>query len=218
MLENLGIPMVILIIIAMNVLFSIKGFEDYNFFQKYKFEIGALKQGDYIRILTSSFLHGSWTHLIFNMLTLYFFGGTVIAYLGTINFVLIYVAGIILGGLFSFYFNKDNNYYSAIGASDAVTAILYAAILFIPNKNLYLYFAIPIPAWLFGIGYLLYSIYGMKSRHDNIGHDAHFGGAVAGYVLTLLMAPSLLTTSLWIVILLAIPIILLFILHKIGKI
>jgi membrane associated rhomboid family serine protease len=96
--------------------------------------------------------------------------------------------------------------------------ILYAAILFIPNQNLYLFFAIPVPAWIFGVAYLLYSIYGMKKKLGNIGHDAHIGGAIGGYVLTILFAPYLLDTSLWIVVLLAFPIILLVILHKLGKI
>jgi membrane associated rhomboid family serine protease len=84
--------------------------------------------------------------------------------------------------------------------------------------GLYLFFIpIAIPAWLFGMGYLLYSIYGMKKRLGNIGHDAHIGGAVGGYVLTLLFAPSLFAHSLWIVVLLAIPLVILFVMHKMGK-
>lgn len=85
--------------------------------------------------------------------------------------------------------------------------------------GLYLFFIpIAIPAWLFGVAYLLYSIFGMKKRLGNVGHDAHIGGALGGYALTLLFAPSLFTTSLWIVVLLAVPLIILFIMHKLGKI
>jgi membrane associated rhomboid family serine protease len=152
------------------------------------------------------------------MLTLYFFAGIVIAYVGVTQFVLIYLASLILGSILSFYFHKNEPYYSAVGASGAVMGILYAAILFIPNQNLYLFFAIPVPAWIFGVAYLLYSIYGMKNKLGNVGHDAHVGGAIAGYLLTIIFAPYLLETSLWIVVLLAFPIILLFILHKLGKI
>ncbi|MBV1923835.1 MAG: rhomboid family intramembrane serine protease, partial [Flavobacteriaceae bacterium] len=99
------------------------------------------------------------------------------------------------------------------------TGILYSAILFYPNMGLYLFFIpIAIPAWIFGILYLLFSIYGMKKSLGNIGHDAHFGGAIAGYVMTILFAPGLLQTQLWIVILLAVPIVLLFVLMKLKKI
>lgn len=213
------INMATLIIIIVNVAFSIKGFNDFAFFEKYKFNIAGIRRGDQIRMLTSGFLHVDFTHLIFNMLTLYFFAGVVIGTVGVLKFVIIYLASLVIGNLLSLYFHKDEYHYSAVGASGAVTGILYSAILFYPDMGLYLFFIpIPIPAWIFGILYLLYSIYGMKSRMGNIGHDAHFGGAIAGYVLTLLFVPSLLQTSLWIVVLLAVPIALLFVLHKIGKI
>ena len=161
-----------LVIIVANILISIKGFNDFSFFEKYKFNIASIRRGEHIRMFSSGFLHADFSHLLFNMLTLYFF---------------------------------------------AVTGILYAAILFVPNAKLYLFFAVPIPAWLFGVAYLLYSIYGMKNKVGNIGHDAHFGGAIAGYVLTLAFAPGLITHSTWIVVLLAVPILLLFILHKLEK-
>jgi membrane associated rhomboid family serine protease len=207
-----------LIIIAANILISIKGFNDFSFFEKYKFNIAGIRKGEHLRMFSSGFLHGDFSHLLFNMLTLYFFAGVVIDVLGTPKFVIIYIASLLLGSLLSFYFHKDEYHYSAIGASGAVTGILYAAILFMPNSKLYLFFAIPIPAWLFGVAYLLYSIYGMKNKIGNIGHDAHFGGAIAGYVLTLAFAPWLITQATWIVVLLAVPIILLFVLHKLGKI
>ncbi len=206
-----------LVIIAANILISIKGFNDFSFFEKYKFNIAGIRKGERLRMFSSGFLHADFSHLLFNMLTLYFFAGTVIRYLGTPKFVIIYIGSLLVGSLLSFYFHKDEYHYSAIGASGAVTGILYAAILFVPDAKLYLFYAIPIPAWLFGIGYLLYSIYGMKNRVGNIGHDAHFGGAIAGYVLTIAFAPGLIENSTWIVLLLAVPIVLLFVLHKLGK-
>ena len=167
----------------------------------------------------SGFLHVDLQHLLFNMVTLYFFANNVLASVGPLYFFLIYFGSLIFGNLLSYYFHQNESYYSAVGASGAVTGILYAAILLYPGMSMYLYFIpIPIPSYVIGVGYMLYSIYGMKSRQGNIGHDAHFGGAIGGYVLTLLLFPQILETHLWMVILLAIPIIILFIMHKYNKI
>jgi membrane associated rhomboid family serine protease len=213
---NLGI--VTVLIIAANVVASFKGFNDRLFFEKYKFNIGAIRRGEQIRMISSGFLHADTTHLLFNMITLYFFADVVIFELGSFNFLLIYMASLLVGNLLSFFFHKDEYWYSAVGASGAVTGILYAAIVIRPEMNLYMFFVpIPIPGYLFGIAYLLYSIYGMKKRIGNIGHDAHFGGAVGGYFLSILLKPSILTTDLAHVLLLAVPIALLYIMHKTGR-
>lgn len=211
--------LVTIIIIAANVIISMKGFKDRNFFEKYKFNTAAVKRGEKLRILSSGFLHVDMSHLFLNMLTLYFFADVVIASLGSAAFVIIYLASLLIGNLLSYYFHKDEYHYNAVGASGAVSGIIYAAILLYPDMSLYLFFIpIPIPAYIFGIGYMLYSIYGMKNRIGNIGHDAHFGGAVGGYILTLIFVPEIFSTSLFMVILLAIPIVLLFFLQKTGKI
>ncbi len=207
-----------IVIIAANVLVSLKGFDDRYFFEKYKFGIAPIRAGEKERMLTSGFLHVDWPHLIFNMLTLYFFADVVIGLMGPGKFIGIYFISLLAGSLLALFFHKDEPYYSAVGASGAVTGILYAAILLRPTMNLYLFFSIPIPAYVFGIGYLLYSIYGMKNRSDNIGHTAHFGGAMGGYLTTLLFVPDLLFTETIMVVLLAIPIVVLFILAKLGKI
>ncbi|MCZ4320292.1 rhomboid family intramembrane serine protease [Aequorivita viscosa] len=216
-MQNLDIATIV--IIAANVIISMKGFNDFAFFEKYKFNIAGIRRGEQIRMFSSAFLHADFSHLLFNMLTLYFFAPVVVMSVGTTYFVIIYVLSLLTGNLLSFYFHKDEYHYSAIGASGAVMGVLYSAILFFPDMGLYLFFIpIPIPAWLFGMAYLLYSIYGMKKRLGNIGHDAHIGGAIGGYVLTLVFAPYLFQTSLWIVVLLAIPLIILFVMHKLGKI
>lgn len=180
-----------LAIILSNVLFSMQGFKDYSFFNKYKFSIWDIRKGDYLRMLTSGFLHADWQHLIFNMITLFFFANNVIANVGTTLFVVAYLGALLLGNLFSLYFHRNEPYYTAVGASGAVTGILYAAILFHPQMIIFVFF-FPMPAYLFAVGYLLYSIYGMKSRTDNIGHSAHFGGAVGGFIFALIMQPSLI--------------------------
>ena len=214
-----NLSIVTIVIIAANVIMSYKGFGDYGFFERYKFNVGSVRRGEQIRMLTSGFLHVDTTHLLFNMLTLYFFANVVIFNLGTFDFIIIYIASLILGNLLSLYFHKDEFHYSAVGASGAVTGILYSAILLEPDMSLYMFFIpVPIPAYIFGIGYLLYSIYGMKKQLGNIGHDAHFGGAIGGYVVTLILAPFLFETHLLMVGLLAIPIVILLLLHKAGKI
>lgn len=204
-------------IIVINVLFSYKGFNDLSFFRKYEFHIGSIKAGEQIRMISSGFLHVDMLHLIFNMMTLWFFAPVVLGYLGNFSFVLIYLGSLIFGNLLSLMFHKNDYSYRAVGASGAVTGVLYSAILLQPDMMLGLFFIVPIPAYLFGILYLLYSIYGMRAKNDNIGHTAHFGGAIGGYAITLLKEPSLLVNNITMVVLLAIPIVILFIMAKLGK-
>ena len=209
----------LIVIIAANALISFKAFEDQFFFRKYEFHIGSIRAGEHLRMITSAFLHVDIAHLAFNMLTLFFFAPVVINFLGTPSFLMVYLGSLLCGNLLTLQFHKDEYHYRAVGASGAVTGILYSAILLNPDMNLFLFFIpIPIPAYIFGIGYLLYSIYGMKSRNDNIGHTAHFGGAFGGYLITLFKEPQMLTENTLMVILLAIPIIILFVLAKMGKI
>ncbi|MEM0932960.1 MAG: rhomboid family intramembrane serine protease [Bacteroidota bacterium] len=214
-----NLHMATIAIIAANVLVSLRGFSDTSFFERYKFSIAGVKAGQRERTLTSGFLHVDISHLFFNMFTLYFFANTVINWFGAIKFLIIYFCSLLGGSLLALFFHRDEPYYSAVGASGAVTGVLYAAILLNPEMRLGIMFIpIPLPAYVLGIGYLLYSIYGMKSRLGNIGHSAHFGGAIAGYAVTLLLKPDLLITETFIVVLLAIPITILFILEKAGKI
>ncbi|MDE3740562.1 rhomboid family intramembrane serine protease [Maribacter polysaccharolyticus] len=216
-MNNLNIATIA--IIAANVLASLKGFNDAVFFDRYKFSIGAVRGGQKDRMLTSGFLHVDTSHLFMNMLTLYFFADVVINWFGPVKFVGIYFISLAAGSLLALFFHKNEPYYSAVGASGAVTGILYTAILLQPDMRLGIMFIpIPLPAYVLGIGYLLYSIYGMKKRLGNIGHTAHFGGAMGGYVATLFFRPELLVTDTLMVILLAIPIVILFVMEKLGKI
>ncbi|HQX03296.1 MAG: rhomboid family intramembrane serine protease [Flavobacterium sp.] len=209
----------LIVLIAANVLISFKAFEDQFFFRRYEFHIGSIRAGEHIRMFSSAFLHVDIAHLAFNMITLYFFAPVVSSYLGIPSFLVVYFGSLLCGSLLTLQFHKNEYNYRAVGASGAVTGILYAAILLRPDMDLYFFFIpLPIPAYIFGIGYLLYSIYGMKSRNDNIGHTAHFGGAIGGYVITLLKEPQMLTENTLMVGLLAIPIIILFIMAKMGKI
>lgn len=205
MLENPNL-VVILMIIA-NVLFSMKGFDNFHFFEMYKFQINKISNGEKIRMISAGFLHADWMHLGFNMYALYLFGGIVSSMLGIFSFLIIYFGSLLAGSLYSYFYHKDEPYYSAIGASGAVSGIVYASILLFPDMKLLLFFAIPMPGYVFGVGYLLYSIYGMKKQLGNIGHAAHLGGTIGGFAITLLLVPSLFLTNTIFVVLLAIPIV-----------
>lgn len=207
MLENQNL-VVVLIIIA-NVLFSMKGFENYTFFEMYKFQINKILNGEKIRMISSGFLHADWVHLGFNMYALYLFGDIVSKILGIPNFLIIYFGSLLAGSLYTLYYHKNEPFYSAIGASGAVSGIVYASILLFPDMQLLLFFAIPVPGYVFGVGYLLYSIYGMRKQLGNIGHAAHLGGTIGGFAITLLLVPELFILNTIFVVLLTIPIILL---------
>lgn len=204
-------------VILANVLISYKGFNDYSFFRKYEFHIGSIRAGEQIRMFSSGFLHADIGHLFFNMFTLWMFAPVISGYFGNTSFLTIYIGSLAFGSLLTLLLHKNDYGYRAIGASGAVTGIIYSAILIQPDMMLGLFYVIPIPAYLFGIGYLMYSIYGMKAQNDNIGHTAHFGGAIGGYVITLAKDPAMFEYNLLMIVLLAIPIILLFILFKLGK-
>ena len=209
MIENIN-QAVLLIIIA-NVIVSMKGFNDYSFLDKYKFQVGRILSGEKIRTLTSGFLHVDWLHLGFNMYALYLFGNIVASILGISDFLIIYFGSLLAGSLYSLKYHQKEPYYSAVGASGAVSGIVFSAILLYPGMELYLFFIpIPIPGYIFGVGYLLYSIYGMKKQVGNVGHAAHLGGAIGGFILTLVLNPILFTSNKFMVILLAVPIVLLF--------
>jgi membrane associated rhomboid family serine protease len=168
------------------------------FFEKYKFNILAIKSNQWIRYLSSGFLHVDYNHLFLNMLSLYFFGDVVLYSIGITNFIFLYIGSLFLGNLFAFYFHQSHNNYSAVGASGAVIGIIFSAILLQPEmKLMFIFFPIPLPGYVFGLGYLIYTLFGMKNQNDSIGHTAHFGGAIGGVILTILFAPKVLITSLY---------------------
>lgn len=208
----MGLNIFILAIIAANIIISYKGFSDVYFFRKYEFHIGSIRSGDQIRMVSSGFLHADWMHLAFNMFTLYLFAPYVCSNLGNFSFLLVYFGSLVFGSLLTLMMHKNDYSYRAIGASGAVTGIVYSAILLEPNLNVNF-----MPGYLFGVIYLLFSIYGMRAKNDNVGHTAHFGGAIGGYLITLIKYPAVFSENLFIVIVLAVPIVVLYILSKAGK-
>ncbi len=181
-----------LVLIIANILFSYRGFSNSTFYNKYKFEVDRVKvHKEYYRLVTSGFLHVGWLHLILNMFSLYAFSGTVESSLGGFRFLVIYFAGLAGGNLLSLFMYRNNSGYTSVGASGAVCGVIFASIALFPGIGIG-FFGLPfsIPAWVYGIAFVLYAIYGVRSKKDNVGHEAHLGGALIGMVIALIMVPA----------------------------
>ena len=177
-----------IILLLATIAMSYYGFNNPTFFNRYKFNVGAVQKGDYVRLVSSGFLHANWEHLIFNMISLYFFQDVIIGSMGNLLFLLIYFGSMLLGSVFSLYIYKKQPYYSTIGASGAVSGIIFAAIALYPTA-LSVNF---LPGWLFGALYFGYSVFMMfnPQQGDNLGHAAHLGGALFGLAVVIIYAPG----------------------------
>ena len=178
-----------IIILIATIAMSYYGFNNATFFNRYMFNVGAVQKGDYVRLISSGFLHANWEHLIFNMISLFFFYVVVTDSMGELLFVLIYFGSMLLGNVFSLQIYKRQSYYSAIGASGAVSGIIFTAIALYP-KAIKVNF---LPGWLFGALYFGYSVFMMfnPQKGDNLGHTAHIGGALFGLAVVALYAPTI---------------------------
>lgn len=194
--------MLTLLIIASVVFTSFIAFNNRSFYIKGWFspyDIKRFKQ--YYRFITHIFLHVSWEHLLFNMITLYFFGTFVedgFSYYfgkwGKIIFLLEFVGAGILASIPTYFKNQNNSSYVAVGASGAVSAILFSSILLDPTNKIFIFFIpIGIPAYFFGPLYLIYSIYMARKNVDQVAHDVHFWGAIFGFVFPIFIKPELLS-------------------------
>ncbi|MBC7863193.1 MAG: rhomboid family intramembrane serine protease [Bacteroidia bacterium] len=198
---------VALILIIANFAFSYFGLTKISFFEKYKFEVDKiLINKEYYRLITSGFLHVSWVHLIFNMMSLYAFSGLLEFEIGWLNFTLIYFASLIGGDLLALFVHRNHGDYSAVGASGAVCGIIFASIALFPGMGVG-FFGLPlsIPSWLYGIAFVAISIYGIKSAKSNIGHEAHLGGALVGMLVALALHPYALLENYLTILIISIP-------------
>ncbi len=182
---------VVYTIIVGNVFFSISGFSNPQIFDRYCFHVEPiLKRGEYHRFFTSMFLHVSWGHLLFNMFTFYSFG----LVLGRAGGLILLLAGYLLSGvggdLLALFINRKRPDYRAVGASGAISGIIYIMIFFHPQGTIYVFF-FPVQSWLYGILFIIISIFAMGSGHGHIGHEAHLGGAITGVVVVALVYPFL---------------------------
>jgi membrane associated rhomboid family serine protease len=186
-----------LVIIAINLLVSYKGFKDHVFFDRFKFEVDKiLVHKQWYRLFTSGFLHVSWLHLIFNMISLYAFSDYLELGFGSLPFLIIYFASMMGGDLLALFIHRHHADYSSVGASGAVCGIIFATIALFPGMGLRLFFLpINIPSWLYGIIYIAFAIYGIRSKRDNIGHEAHLGGALVGMLVAITLNPTVVVTN-----------------------
>ena len=188
------------LIIAFTVLVSISAFSNPNMLGKLAHApYYEARNKEYYRWLTSGFLHGDYMHLLFNMLSLYFFGPLVEGFfvlkfgvIGRFVYLLFYLIAIVAASYGTYLRERNNSYFHSIGASGAVSAIIFASILMYPLGDIYIYFAIPIKAFIFAGLYLWYCTYAARQNRDNIDHMAHFYGAIFGFTGILLFEPLLI--------------------------
>lgn len=191
------IGLINLLLIVVNIIVSYKGLKDHSFFDRYSFEVdNILVYKDYKRLVTSGFLHVSWMHLFFNMFALYAFSTSLELRMGPSSFLTLYFASLVGGNLLSLMIHRHHGDYSAVGASGAVCGIIFASIALFPGMKIG-FFGLPfsIPAWIYGVLYVLYSIYGIRSKKDNIGHEAHLGGALIGMLVAVCMVPEVIAEN-----------------------
>jgi membrane associated rhomboid family serine protease len=185
------------LIIAVTALISIYAFNNQSLIQKLiLYPVVMNRPSEYYRLVTSGFVHADWNHLIVNMFTLYFFGrttelilGEIFGTAGSLIFIIFYLTAIAAASAPSVIKHKNNGRYAALGASGGVSAVLFFVIYYSPWSRILVYF-IPMPAIVYAILYTAYSYYMNKRGMDNIGHDAHLGGAFYGILAAFLTDPT----------------------------
>ena len=198
----------IILLIAITSIISIIAFNRRDIFEKLQLNPYAVyHKKEWYRIISHGFIHADWVHLFINMFVLFSFGSAVenifkqLAAEGIIkspvlSFVILYFASMVLATVTSIKNHKDDYMYNSVGASGAVSAVVFTSIFFQPLAKLYFYAVIPIPGIVFGVLYLVYSQYMSKRNNDNINHDAHFIGAVFGFLFPLILEPKLINVFL----------------------
>jgi len=188
-----------LIIVIITGLISYQAFNNRSMMEQLKhYPYAEARNKEYFRFLSSGFIHNDWVHLLINMFVLYSFGEILEQVflqifgemMGRINYLLLYLFSIVFASIPSFLKHRNNPSYGAVGASGAVSAVLFSFLIFYPWEMIYLYAIIPIPGIVAGLAYLAYSHWASKNRNDNIGHDAHFYGSVFGFLFTIVLQPS----------------------------
>jgi membrane associated rhomboid family serine protease len=190
---------ILIIIVALIGITSYFGFKNNEVFHKLKFNPYLINQNrEWYRFLSHGFVHADWMHLVFNLYVLYEFGKLVMLILffkmgdmANLYFLGLFFPALLASSLFSFFRYKDQVHYNAVGASGAVSAVVFASIILYPQGEMGLIF-IPfyLPSWIFGALYLAYTIVMARKQIDNIGHDAHLWGAVYGIIYTFVLIPN----------------------------
>lgn len=194
-MDELFLPPVTIMLIAGNVIASFIAFSNGPFMDRNLFHVGPiLQRREWHRMVTSGFLHGGFFHLLANMYVLWWFGGSVELMLGPVGYIIVYFAALLGGNAWALMENKTKPSYRALGASGATSGIVMSYILFLPFEPLMI-FPIPffIPAVIIGIAFVVVSAILAQRENKAIGHEAHLGGALAGIVVTILVAPGALS-------------------------
>ncbi len=179
-------------IFVLTILTSLYAFSNPTVYGKFMLHPYSVSRGSRVySIFTSGLIHKDWGHLFMNMLTFYFFAFYLEGILGHWRFALLYVASLALSDMSTILKHKDNFGYNSLGASGAISAVLFSFILFNPLVEIYVYF-IPVKAIFFGVFYLLYSVYASR-QSGNVNHDAHFYGAISGIIITILYNPAIIS-------------------------
>jgi membrane associated rhomboid family serine protease len=193
---QLDINLIIILVISAVSIFS---FSRPDILDKLKFNAWQIvHRKEYYRVVSYGLVHGSWMHLLINMFVLWSFGQAVLYYFdmafdgGTvIRYLILFVSAIVVSTLSTLNKEKNNPHYNAVGASGAVSAVVFTSILFAPYNPILLFGIIPIPGIVFGVLYIIYSKYMAGRNADNIGHDAHYYGAIYGLIFPLFYEPKL---------------------------
>jgi membrane associated rhomboid family serine protease len=193
---NAPLAIMNLVVIGLTILFSYMGFTNPVFLTRYYFYTRAiLVDKQYYRLITSAFFHADWVHLLFNMFSLYSFGSALEIYFGQGAFLSIYSAGIVGGGLFALLLHRHDDY-RALGASGGVCGVIFATIFLLPGGSVQVFpIPIPIPAYIYAVGFMLFSYYGVRKQKGNIGHDAHLGGAIIGLLTATVLYPKIISNN-----------------------
>lgn len=174
---------------VLNIVLSLMAFYNERMYSEFMLHPYSVARGQKLwTVITSGFIHRDWSHLLFNMLSFYFFAFQLEAILGHWQFALLYMASLILSDLPTVGKHKDDYWYHSLGASGAISAVVFSYILFNPLTKMIIFpIPIPIPALLYGVVYLVYCAYASRQSRDSINHDAHFFGAISGIMITILL-------------------------------
>lgn len=182
------------IIFLFTIITSIYAFNDPALYGKFMLHpYSVSRRYKLYTLITSGLIHADWMHLIFNMITFLSFGFALEKTVGSLNFGIIYFVSLIISDIPSVIKHKNDMWYNSLGASGAISAVLFSCILFFPFSKMYI-MPIPIPIWAIAFGplYLVYCVYASKQSGDNINHDAHFFGALSGLILTVILVPGVI--------------------------
>jgi membrane associated rhomboid family serine protease len=196
MMEYIMAAPVASFIFAITILTSIMAFSNDNLYANMILHPYSVSRGQRVyTVITSGMIHNDWMHLFFNMLSYYFFAFQLEPVLGHWQFGLLYVLSLILSDLPTVYKHKNDDWYYCLGASGAVSAVIFSYIMFSP-VSMMMIMPLPfgIPAVLFGILYLIYCNYASKNARDNVNHDAHMFGALSGLLITIILNPHIVST------------------------